>query len=770
MRFLSSVFLVLIFTIWALPQSGMVVTGTLIDRGAVIANARISLITSDQTFDTITDERGNYSFENIPDGNYLLRFGNRNASIRIENGLASISSFGEVVVVSSNTSQSFSEVAKTVSVIDASEIRERNEISLADALRTVPGFRVQQLGGFGKTASIKTRGLRNQDTAVLIDGFRLRDPAAITGDASPFISDFSLANVGRVEVLRGSGSSIYGTNAIGGVIDFQTPEPKSGFNGGIIGEYGSLGLKRVVGNLGDGMKDGRFGFNLGVSRTVYSEGIDGDDDAHNTNFQGRIDLNPFPKTNISGRVFVSDAFVRLNGSPDTLGVLPSITQIIGAKEGINFSKDSNDPDSSQWSKFFSGQVSLTQILTPNFVFKAGYQGLKTSRDNENGGLGSGYQPFGGKETSSFNGQIHTLNAKFDWTPSSHNLITFGYEYEQERYGNEGFGPSASSTFFTRVNQSSNSFFIQDLIGLYENKLQLAGGFRAQWFKLSSPDFSVNNAPYSNLNLSSPPTSYTFDGAISYYFRSTGTKLRAHSGNGYRVPSLYERFGTFYSSFSQDFTALGDPNLEPERSIAFDGGIDQSISNDRIRLSATYFYTKLIDTIGYSNAAPAIGTTIRPFGGYFNTKGGIARGAELSGDIKISEITNLFASYTLTNSDQRESQVVGSGILTTLGIPDQQISIVATQSFGTRLSINFDFLATSSYLAPIFSNSIFSTRIYRFNGNRKADLAGRYEMPISNEKIKFSIFGTVENIFGSEYFENGFQTAGRTVRGGLGVRF
>ncbi len=770
MRFFNSAFLVLIFIVSALPQSGKVVTGTLIDRGTVVANTRISLITSDQIFDTMTDERGNYSFENIPDGSYLLRFGNRNASIRIKNGVASVASFGEVVIVSSSTSQPISEVAKSVSVIDASEIRERNEISLADALRTVPGFRVQQLGGFGKTASIKTRGLRNQDTAVLIDGFRLRDPAAITGDASPFISDFSLANVGRIEVLRGSGSSIYGTNAIGGVIDFQTPEPKSGLNGGIIGEYGSLGLKRFVGNLGDGTKDGRSGFNLGVSRTVYSEGIDGEDDAHNTNFQGRIDLNPFSKTNISGRVFVSDAFVRLNGSPDTLGALPSITHIIDAREGINFSKDANDPDNSQWSKFFSGQLSFNQILTPNLVFKAGYQGLKTSRENENGGLGPGFQPFGGNATSFFNGQIHTFNAKFDWNPSNQNLVTFGYEYEQEKYGNEGFGPFASNSFFARVNQSSNTFFIQDLIGLFENKLQLAGGFRAQWFTLASPDFSANNAPYSNMSLSSPPTSYTFDGAISYYFRSNETKLRAHLGNGYRVPSLYERFGTFYSSFSQDFTALGYPNLGPERSIAFDGGIDQSFSNDRIKLSATYFYTKLIDTIGFANAVPPIGKTIRPFGGYFNTKGGIARGAEFSGDIKISEDTNLFASYTLTNSDQRESQVRGSGIVTTLGVPDQQFSIVATQRFGTRLSFNFDFLATSSYLAPIFSNSIFSTRIYRFNGNRKGDLAGRYEMPISSENIKLFIFGTVENIFGREYFENGFQTAGRTVRGGLGVRF
>src|SRR4030095_12005183 len=106
---------------------------------------------------------------------------------------------------------------------------------LTDTLRSIPGFRIQQLGGFGRTAHIKTRGLRNQDTAILIDGIRFRDAAALTGDASPFLSDFTLTSVNKVEVLRGSGSSLYGTNAIGGTIDFQTPKPGPGPHGQIGG-------------------------------------------------------------------------------------------------------------------------------------------------------------------------------------------------------------------------------------------------------------------------------------------------------------------------------------------------------------------------------------------------------------------------------------------------------------------------------------------------------------------------------------------------------
>ena len=221
----------------------------------------------------------------------------------------------ETVTVSANTAQTIEQVSKTINVINAQEMRERADFSLVESLRTIPGFRIQQLGGFGRTANIKTRGLRNQDTAILIDGVRFRDASSITGDASAFLSDFTLTSVDRIEVLRGSGSSLYGTNAIGGVIDFQTPKPQSGMHGQFSSAFGGYGLQRYRGNFGDGTSNGKFGYNLGVSRTLYTKGIDGDDAAHNTNFQSRIEFNPFQNTNISGRFFVSDAFVKLNSSP-----------------------------------------------------------------------------------------------------------------------------------------------------------------------------------------------------------------------------------------------------------------------------------------------------------------------------------------------------------------------------------------------------------------------------------------------------------------------
>jgi len=350
------------------------------------------------------------------------------------------------------------------------------------------------------------------------------------------------------------------------------------------------------------------------------------------------------------------------------------------------------------------------------------------------------------------------------------LITFGYEFEHEKYGNDGLSATAANNFAARARQSSSTIYAQDQLDFFKRKLQISGGFRAQFFNLKTPTFTGTNPPYSNVTLGNPPNAYTFDGSASYFFERTGTKIRSHVGNGYRVPSLYERFGTFYSSFSRAFIALGDPNLKPERSIGFDAGIDQTILKNRAKFSAVYFYTRLIDTIGFGNVVPNIGATTRPFGGYLNTKGGISRGAEFSGQVRATDSTDVFASYTFTNSDQRAPQVSGSGILQTLGVPKNQFTIVATQRFGKRLSVNFDFLATGDYLAPIFSNANFRTYIYQFKGNRRGDLTARYELPVNGEKLRFVFAGTVENLFDYDYFENGFRTTGRTARASLGLNF
>ncbi len=788
MKVLIGFSFIFLMAISAIAQQNGSISGLVMIDDKPISKATVTLTTTTgKVLTTEIDKNGKYTFEHLEKGVYTIvaRNGGLSTSreINIENQQSLTidldlkldptrvypGTLRETVNISAGIGQTIEQVSKTVDVITAQELRDRVDFSLVETLRTIPGFRVQQSGGFGRVATIKTRGLRNQDTAILIDGIRFRDASAITGDASSFLSDFTLTSVSKIEVLRGSGSSLYGTNAIGGTVDFQTPRAASGTHGQIGGAFGGLGLGRFRANLSHGLDNGKFGISGGISRTDYTKGIDGQDNASNTNFQTRVEFNPFSKTSISGRIFVSDAMVRLNSSPDTLGILPaSNATIIDAKPNVNFVADANDPDSFQKSRFFDGQIVVNQVVNSKIVVSGYYQGLTTRRMNDNGILGAGFQS---ASTSIFGGTIQTANTHVNWTPVSQNELTAGYEFESEKFGNDGRTPTGTSDFFTRARQSSNTFYVQDLVRLFEGKLQLAGGFRAQAFSLANPTFSVTNAPYRNLTLSNPPTAYTLDGAASYFFAKTGTKLRAHVGNGYRVPSLYERFGTFFDDFStpHGFVALGDPFLKPEKTIAFDAGIEQNVIQNKLRLTATYFYTRLTDIIGFGNSVPRIGSTGRPFGGYENQKGGIARGAEFSGTVKPTRSTDIFASYTYTNSDQREAQVSGSRILKTLGVPDQQFTLVATQRFG-RFWVNFDFLGTSSYLAPIFSNTSFNTYIYRFQGNRKGDLTAGYTFGFKSDKMTLRLYGTVENLFDQEYYENGFRTAKQTGRVGLTFGF
>ncbi len=789
MKLFSICGFVFLLAVTVFSQEGVFVKGKVTDSQGPVGGVSIKFTSKksrDDDRSTISNEKGDYQ-TGVNPGEYTITAtitvgGRTRASVPINPGywhdvqsitldieLRDLPSINESVTISAGTNQIFEQVSKTVDVIGSQEMRDRADFSLIESLRTIPGFRVAQSGGFGRVATIKTRGLRNQDTALLIDGTRFRDPSAISGDASPFLSDITLTSVSKVEVLRGSGSSLYGTNAIGGTIDIVTPTSRAGTHGQVGGAFGGLGLARFRGNLSHGAESGRFGVNAGLSRTVYTKGIDGDDNTYNTNVQSRFDANPFSKTSISGRFFFSDAKVRLNVNPDTFGALPvSTTTVITAVPGVNFIADVNDPDSEQASRFYNGQFVVTHAFRSDLAFHAHYSGIKTDRRNTNGILGPGYQPFGGGETYRFAGQIHTLNGHLNWT-TKYNLATFGYEFEREKFGNKGVFAAAADNFSTGAVQSSNTFYVQDLISLMDGRLQLSGSFRTQSFSLQKPTFSSINFPNRFNSAVSPPAAYTGDASASYYFERSGTKLRAHIGNGYRVPSLYERFGSYY--FFNSFFGLGNPELKPERSIAFDGGVEQTALQDRVNLSATYFYTKINNEITY------LPTDDLGAAAYFNFDKHFSRGLEFSARLRPRGATEIFASYTFTNSDVRNFRRpsgmpmanVASSDRASFGTPRHQFTFVATQRY-KRFWVNFDFLATSYHLAQIFSNSTYSNYIYRFKGNRKGDLTAGYTFSLSNEKRTLRLFGTIENVFDQEYYENGFRTARATARVGLSFGF
>jgi outer membrane receptor protein involved in Fe transport len=219
-----------------------------------------------------------------------------------------------------------------------------------------------------------------------------------------------------------------------------------------------------------------------------------------------------------------------------------------------------------------------------------------------------------------------------------------------------------------------------------------------------------------------------------------------------------------SFFRGTFSPLGDPQLRPERTVSFDFGFDQYFAASRYRASATYFYTRLQEVIGYSGL---VNDPYGRWGGYVNMGGGLARGAELVFEARPQRNLLVTASYTYTNADERRSSLVG-GSLRSIRVFPHMFSLTATQQLTRRWQITTDFLAASDYISGSFFVGS-GSRPYEFPGPRKLDVAASYTLPLDEARsLRFYI--RAENILNQRYFEDGFRTPRAWASAGMKFLF
>ena len=776
------------------PVAGQVTDST----GASVARASVTLYnrSTAESFTATTDGKGSYSLT-VPRGEYLLQasapglnLGKRSRLVDV-NGPVNLPLqlvVGEVSqaieVTATGTPQSLDETAKAVDTVDRSEMDQRGVESVADALREIPGLRAQIRGAFGYDTTIQIRGMRTFDTAVLIDGMRFRDVASTQGDASTFVGDLLLVDTSRIEVLRGAGSSLYGTNAMGGVINMVTDSGSGPFHGSATLDGGGLGEFRGVARFGAGAFDNRLHYSVGVGHQDVTNGVGDDERYRNTTGNGLIDYTIRPGMIVSARLLAADVYSQLvedpTAAPDSNlpptgyinAVAPNASQLKLAGQGLPFSvgnatfiPDVGDPDNYRTTRFVSALVALQQQVSVPFSYRISYQALLTDYNYVNGPLGISYQP-DFRTSDQFNGRIDTLRVQANYIAGRHQLLSAGYEFEREYYDSPSYDNNPDPTMRvnsrTQVSELSHTFDAQDQIRLLRDRLQISLSGRVQHFELSEPQFLGTVPVYAGAAAISPPNAYTADGSVAYFLRSTGTKIRSHIGNGYRKPSLFELFGTTF--YGNTFTAYGDPRLKPERSVAIDGGIDQYFASDRLRLSATYYYTRLQETIVFDFSG-LINPATDPFGrsyGYRNTGGGMMRGVELSSEIKPLRSTTVKTSYTYTNARDRDSEFA-DGTLQVPAVTPHSFSLVLLQQLGKHVDASFEFLGASNYLYPL------SGRTFIFSGPRQAALSAGYSRGLS-ERLKMRIYGRVNNLADQTYYEDGFRTPGRWATTGVTFSF
>ncbi|MCU1234974.1 MAG: Outer rane receptor for ferrienterochelin and colicin [Candidatus Solibacter sp.] len=763
---------------------------------AAVSGATVALIASDGGRRIVTtDATGSCHFTAVAAGQYFVQGeaagfdvstprsidwkGDGNLDVTLSLGIAQVHS--SIVVTASGTSQSTDDVSKALTVVDAGTITLRANKSVGEALVDVPGLRVQQLGGPGSTTYFKLRGLRNSDTAVLVDGLRLRDAAGTQADASGVLQDLVITDTSRIEVLRGAGSSLYGTNATGGVVNIVTDEGGGRTRGSIGVDGGSLGSVRGTAHLAGGLRQDRIQYSVGVTHWNVMSGVDGDSPARNTSEQGQVTYRLSRIASLSARVYAGESFSFVRLTARSVGVLPK-TGIVDAVPvslseehryeagtplaqlalgSATFLPAAVNQDSTRAGQFFTGALRFSLHPSDKFGFTAQYQDLSTTRNYGDGPAGPGTQP-AGNNLSKYLGRIQTANARVDASLGRFQHFDAGYEFEDEDFQNRLLPPPPSSRFFTDVSQRSNSIFAQDQIRLAGGRLLFSAGFRAQFFSLHQPFFEpVSGAPFAGRTFAAPPTAQTGDVSVAYNFRRSGTKFRTHAGRGYRAPSLYERFGTFYSG--SGYTLYGDPGLRPDRSSSIDGGIDQLLWKSRVQISASYFYTRLNQVIIFdtSGAVTPLTDPLGRNGGYRNTGGGIARGAEVSSTVAATRWLQFNGAYTYT--DARQQTPLVSGVWQTYEIPRHQYSFFATERLSSRLTALVGYAGSTNYLASV------SGRAFRFAGPSRAQMLLSYRHPLSEfSAIRFFFKG--ENLFNQSYFENGFRTPKATFTSGTQFEF
>jgi vitamin B12 transporter len=768
--------LTLLFSFTAHAQRTAVIDGTIVDeQGAKVANAQVTLRSDlGLQLTTATDQAGAFKFNYLPTALYLLEVKASGFSVythdqfrldRAENKhidiTLKIAAINESVVITANgTFQASENAAKVVSVLDSQEIEGRHELSLAEALRGTPGIRVQQQGSPGALTSLRLRGQRNFDTAILLDGLRVRDAGDINGSAISLISDLVPVSLDRVEVLRGSGSSIYGTHAIGGVINLIPDTGTQGLHFGAGFEGGTLGTYRERLSASGGGE--RYGFNVGVDRLDVRNGIDGDDAYGNSSFAGRAQFNPTQTTTISGTFFGNVANARVNDSPFALPGAFTGGQFPRAVAGVSFQPDFNNPDQGRRNKLLVGAVRFSQFVNEHVSYSVAYQRTTTDRRNYNGPRVdprfTSFVPFGDFEfNNTNNGTIDNFDGRVNLTIAKSNLATAGVEFERESFF-QSSNPSFSTFNNTTDRQRTFAVFGQDQLSFLNDRLRFSIGVRGQWYRIRSADRPGVLAGRE------ADSSVTGDGSVAYFIRSSNTKIRAHVGNGFRAASLFERFGegTFGSAGTVRF---GDPTLKAEQSISVDGGFDQRLGSDRVAFSATYFYTRLQRTVAFTGfAVDPLG--LGRFSGYINRPGGLSRGVETSFDTAPLKGMTLRASYTFTNSDR---SVTSQGLRPEYVIPKHLFGLNWSQRYHALL-VSLDVNRTGSYLAPVFeSNFPFRMAELTFDGYTKADAFGSYDYRAS-ERVTLTLFGGIENLFNQKYYENGFLAPGALGRGGIKVKF
>jgi vitamin B12 transporter len=465
--------------------------------------------------------------------------------------LAEIIDIPEIVVTPNYTATPVERLGSTVSVIKREQIAAMSPASVAQLFRSIPGVTVIETGGPGGTTDVRLRGAETGHTLVLIDGVRVNDFATTRDDFD--FAQISPNDIERIEILRGPQSALYGSDAIGGVINIITRKPSPGTSASASVEGGSYGT--YAGRLSGSMSRGDLSLRLGGAY-FKTDGFSrrGDPD----------DNEPDGTEKWAGRV--NATYAPADGPKVEVGV----NAFHQASDYDSFS----DPDAPYTVErtTISGFGRLTMPSTEGGVehsMTAFF--LDSGRDN--------LEPGGSLPVSRFDAT--SVGAEYQGTKDLGRLgsLLLGSRLEYETARNDAESVSSFPGY-----ESDRTLYA--VYGLHQieprDDLYLTFGARYDG-EIDGNGFLTGRA------------------TAAYAMPESETTLRASVGTGAKRPTFYQIANNNYAAAKYPDEDV-DTDLQPETSVGVDAGIDQALLGGRVDLSATVFYNRFHDLLAFNSIA------------------------------------------------------------------------------------------------------------------------------------------------------------------------
>lgn len=442
------------------------------------------------------------------------------------------------------------QVGSTVTVITAEQIEKSQKTAVADLLRTVPGLDVVRSGGQGQVVSVFTRGSNSNHTLVLIDGIEATDPSNPTNQFD--FSSLQVDDIERIEIVRGPQSTLYGSDAIGGVIQIFTKRGTTARDYVQV-ETGRFGTHTGRGGVHGGDAWVNYGLTFSLHKTdgvsAFPQG-DEDDGYDNKTLAGYVSTRPTADSTLDF----------------SLRRVESQTDIDGYDSATFQYADDTDAqlDTEQWLARAQGGYSL---MDGRWTQTLGLSWTDYDRTNENGPEPAATTP--GK--TEFKGNKTRLDWVHRFRLDDAHQLTFGLESEKEK---------ADLSAGQSPDTGTDGIFLQDHIRVSEAFYTTVGLRRDK-----HDDFGSET---------------TYRIAPAYLIPDSGTRLRASYGTGFKAPSLSALFEDFPNptcgGLGFDCSFFSNPNLKPERSKGWDIGVEQQWLEAKIKLELTYFNNEIEDLI------------------------------------------------------------------------------------------------------------------------------------------------------------------------------